>query len=625
MLRVKDQMPEGTLGYLSSPTPPGVQTFTHTLDGVIQSPFPETSVAVRVLMPITAPIRKIMKIKYLKEWEIPPFDLNRPIAFDTETCIPATTKSKKKSLALYGDTRLMQFAQDGIAYMYDCFFMDMEEIKSYFIDAHLYAHNAVYDFSCPDLYGWLPKEIDCTLDMMKHAVPDLKSFSLATALEHFVIGVKGEEGASDWSQIVLTEEQLNYAGLDVLYLEQLYDNINHVREDFQTYRLDMINLRHSLSYQLNGFPVRESNRLLIIDEVIVKQFDYEMRLPEGLNVNSPKQVCAFLGVESSAAAVLSDLALHGNKDAHNVLMLRKYTKQLSTLVDKYSFPRIYGIFKPFGAASGRWTCSGNGQTKASQNLQQIPRDLKTVFGFEDNNDLYLVDADYTALEIHTAACIMEETKMIDIMHAGGDLHTTTAIGVYNKEAEDITKQERQIGKGLNFSLMYGAGATVAQIFIAQMAGILLPLSEVETLRKKWLNTYPNIKAFHAKRGTLIRGLSGVIVYTPMRRPIWAKSYTESINVPCQGAGAETTKIAMDLLYKKIPDAKIVNTVHDSITLEVEGFEEAKRQAKILKWCLDKSWEVMSKYMPYKELRMNNEATVNKVYEGKKLWSTNDET
>lgn len=391
-------------------------------------------------------------MNYYKEWVEPPFDLNRPIAVDSETAIPAGSVSRKKSLALYGDTRLMQFAQDGEYVIYDCFHMNIEIIKSYFKDAHLYAHNAIYDFSCPDLQGWLPKELECTLDMLKHANPRLGRFGLKDGLSHYGLGAKGEEGSSDWSVPELTPQQLTYAANDVIYLEQLYDKLKFVREKFRSYRLDMINMRLSLQYQLNGFPVRESNRLVAIEEVKTHKFDYEMLLPEGLNVNSPKQVCKFLGTESSSAAVLSDRALRGDRKSENILQLRKYTKQLSTLEEKFCFPRIYGIFKPFGAISGRFTSAGNGHTKQSQNLQQLPRELKKVFGYEDDNDLYLVDADYTALEIHTAATLMGETKMIHIMESGGDLHTTTAMMVYNKSAEAITKRERQIGKGLNFSL-----------------------------------------------------------------------------------------------------------------------------------------------------------------------------
>ena len=112
-------------------------------------------------------------MKYLIEWEEPKFDLMRPIAFDTETAIPRGSVSRKKGLALYGDTRLMQFAQDGKCYIYDCYHINIEIIKTFFREVHLYAHNAIYDFSCPDLQGWLPRELDCTLDMLKHSNPEM--------------------------------------------------------------------------------------------------------------------------------------------------------------------------------------------------------------------------------------------------------------------------------------------------------------------------------------------------------------------------------------------------------------------------------------------------------------------
>jgi hypothetical protein len=120
----------------------------------------------------------------------------------------------------------------------------------------------------------------------------------------------------------------------------------------------------------------------------------------------------------------------------------------------------------------------------------------------------------------------------------------------------------------------------------------------------------------------------MMVKTPLGRPICAESYTEAINTPAQGFGAEITKIAMYKLYEAIPNAKVVNTVHDSITLEVEGFEEAQRVACILKDCMDGAWIQGKKFIKdppdiLKKLRMDNEATVHKVYEGEVLWSTED--
>jgi hypothetical protein len=118
----------------------------------------------------------------------------------------------------------------------------------------------------------------------------------------------------------------------------------------------------------------------------------------------------------------------------------------------------------------------------------------------------------------------------------------------------------------------------------------------------------------------------LIVQTPLGRPICATSYTEAINTPAQGFGAEITKIAIHKLMKAYPEAKIVNTVHDSITLEVQGFEEAKRVACILKDAMDEAWLVGKKFIKnppeiLQKLEMDNTAEVVKVYEGEVLWTT----
>jgi hypothetical protein len=118
----------------------------------------------------------------------------------------------------------------------------------------------------------------------------------------------------------------------------------------------------------------------------------------------------------------------------------------------------------------------------------------------------------------------------------------------------------------------------------------------------------------------------MLVRTPLGRPICAASYTEAINTPAQGFGAEITKLAIHKLMEAYPDARIVNTVHDSITLEVQGFEEAKRVACILKESMDTAWIIGKRYIKdqpkvLKVLTMDNEATVSKVYEGEVLWTT----
>jgi len=547
-----------------------------------------------------------MKKHYHKVWVEPDFDKAKPIAFDTETYIPTSSKSKVASLALYGSTRLIQLAQDGVCHMYDCLYVDIRKVKEYLTDTHIYAHNIIYDLTCPDTNNIKLKQFDCTLYMCRYASPMSEFFSLHTMLTQYQIGAKTDEGKSDWSERQLSKEQLDYAANDVLYLEKLYYKIIDVTKN-PLYKLDILNLKLALDYAKNGLPVHNSNRLKHINELKARSYN----LPSSLNINSPKQVTQALGSSDSTSNTLNMMAVENNSIAIEVLKKRKDTKQLSFLEDKFCFDRVYGIFNPYGAKSGRWTCKGNGHSKSSQNLQQLPRDLKDCFGFEDTDNRWLVDCDYTALEIHTLACIMGEQKMADIIRTGGDLHYATAEMIYNKPRDEISKKERQIAKGLNFSLAYGGGAEMARLFLLNMTNILLSVDEISVLRTKWLRAYPSISAYHAVIGKHDFRKRPMEVVSPFGRRMRANSYTEAINMPCQSAGSDCTKLAIKYLYERIPNVKLVTTVHDSITLEVSSQEEGHRQGKILKACMDESWLTLCKHSDPKIMKITDLVMDNK--------------
>ena len=168
-----------------------------------------------------------------------------------------------------------------------------------------------------------------------------------------------------------------------------------------TERLDQDNLNYALRYSHIGFPVCQSMLESLKKEKIDAISSVQKLIPEGLNVNSSKQVSELLGTEKSDVETLTALYLdEGIPLAGDILRMRKLLKQLSTLEKKWSFDRVYGKFNPSGAHTGRWTCSGLSPRFPNwTNLQQLDRTMKKAFGFEEDNDLYLVDADFASLEI----------------------------------------------------------------------------------------------------------------------------------------------------------------------------------------------------------------------------------
>jgi len=528
--------------------------------------------------------------KYLKIWEELDFDKSKPIMFDTET------------IGLGGKTRLVQLSQGDNVYILDCFYMSVETIKHYLYDTHLVLQNAGYDFSCVDFQGWLPKKFDDTLYMARLYYPYLDAFNLGALLANIGIKIPKDQGNSDWSK-VLDLQQLEYAANDVIQLQKLYDAMQDILDQF-VYKLDMLNLRYALQYQLVGCPIRQRALVSERNKIRKQLKQLESELPADLNVNSPKQVCNFVGTTSSSSDILKEL---NTKESKLVLDARSCYKKLS-FIETFdnTVNRVYGFFNPSGAISGRWKCKSMPAANInSMNLQQFPNSLKHLVGFDDERRL--VYSDFSGLEIHTIALVMKEEKMLKLLAEGADLHTATAQLIYNKK--EITKLERGIAKGITFSAAYGGGAPMMCEFIKSMTGISISVQETAVLRQKWLDAYPNIKKFHNMMGELIRNKSYIIVESLNGRRMKATSYNQAINLPCQSTGAEVTKLAIHYLYKALPEVRMCNTIHDSFLLECENEEEANIQGKILVECMAKAFLEIAKVVGVDYIHMKNEYEV----------------
>jgi DNA polymerase-1 len=548
-------------------------------------------------------------MKATTKWKKPKFDITKPIFFDTET-----------EGGLYGTTRLIQVGQGGTEIVFDVQNNPklLKKVIKYLTDKHIVVHNGFYDFFVEDIHTIKPKTVFDTLWASRYLYPQDEKHSLTTALQREGLNAKEELGASDWSG-ELTKEQIAYAKYDVEALELLYNIYQPKLKNNDAWTSDMKNLVYAYTYSWNGIAVDHTRRLAFVKEYEEKLAEVVAKLPEGLNFNSPKQLCEWLGIKSSNREVLTNLSY---TDARGlwVMQAKDYSKKISTLTKKFNFDRVRGVFKPGGAKSGRWTCSGRlpGQKDPMwQNLQQIDRKLKTCFKAEDGK--YLVECDYSGLETYTASAVMNSEKMMSLLIDGVDLHTYVASFVFGVKPKHVTKDQRQCAKGVTFGTLYGAGAKVVQIFIQTYTGELYPLGDVEKFRARWLSEFDDIKLYHAVAGHKISNKRGLFVETPMGRRAWAKSYSESINIPSQGAGAECMKIAMELVMTKLPDAKIVLTVHDELVIECDTLKQAKKTAKVVKKAFDKSFEVLKTYLPHSDvldkLHMDNEVDITKNYQG----------
>ncbi len=250
--------------------------------------------------------------------------------------------------------------------------------------------------------------------------------------------------------------------------------------------------------------------------------------------------------------------------AATLLEYRRTSKLLGTygssLLEKVENDgRIYASWRQIGAATGRMACS-------NPNLQNLPPEVrKHVRGPKGR---VLIKADYSQIELRIAAKISCDERMLEAYERGDDLHSITARGITGKE--EITKEERKLAKAVNFGLIYGQGAQGLKDYARSGYGVDMGLEEAELYRRRFFATYPGIRAWHDEErrewrcdNTETRTLAG-------RRRMDVRRFTERLNSPVQGTGADGLKLALALLHERrdeCPGAVPILAVHDEIVVE----------------------------------------------------------
>jgi DNA polymerase-1 len=203
------------------------------------------------------------------------------------------------------------------------------------------------------------------------------------------------------------------------------------------------------------------------------------------------------------------------------------------------------------------------------NVQNIPRTQKDVKrAFVPKLDAFLF-FDYKAIEVRLLAYYLArgigDYSLATEINEGADPHRVTAEGLYNKTS--ISDEERQVGKTLNFSIIYGGGTPT----IMRQLGV--DFTEARRLLKAYHDTRPGIKVLNEsiaetlKERGHIQGLYG--------RQLHIEESHKALNALIQGSAADLMRDAVvrvdKILYSKYA-THIVNIVHDEIILDADKNE-----------------------------------------------------
>ncbi len=257
----------------------------------------------------------------------------------------------------------------------------------------------------------------------------------------------------------------------------------------------------------------------------------------------------------------------------------------------YSSPadgRVHADWHQIGAASGRMACR-------NPNLQNLPRDPRYRACVRPGAGLVLIKADYAQIELRIAAELAGERRMIEAFLRGEDLHRLTAALVLGKPPDAVTKDDRQLAKAINFGLLYGMGATAFAAHARTAYGVTLSEAQAAALREKFFQAYPALRRWHRAQpeGSITtRTLLG-------RKRFGVERFTEKLNTPVQGSGADGLKAALAELWEtreRCPAARPVLAVHDEIVVEV-ATERAEAARRWLVACMTRGMQAVLREVP----------------------------
>ncbi len=487
-----------------------------------------------------------------------------------------------------GDIRLLTVCREGgPVHILDlrAIGYDLGPLQDVLNRAEIVAHNAKFDL------GWLaakcgirPAKVfcTCTASRLLGAGTDLRHRLDHVLDRHLGILPGADYSTSDWGDLILTPDQIAYAAADVEPLHRLADTLRSKIVSAglgEVMDLEMKLLPVVVGMESVGVGVDRSLLQSIRESALTntkaRQAEVRMLLGEpALNLNSPQQLLAALKKVGLNLPNTSEAVLKAAEDDTGVvasLLNHRTAEKLgqqpaSLLKAAGADSRIRCSFNPTGTDTGRFSCT-------APNLQNIGRgSIRSAFVPKLGNKLIV--ADYAQIELRIAAAVAGDQKMLAAYRAGADLHRETAAAVLEKPLEEVTKQDRQLAKAVNFGLLYGQGAPGLVRYAAGSYGVNIQEEDAARIRALFFARYKGLSRWHAKawekaraKATEIRTRLGRRRLIPPEASEWER-FTTLVNTEVQGGAADGMKLALVELAHRLPTgASIISTVHDEVIVE----------------------------------------------------------
>ena len=376
------------------------------------------------------------------------------------------------------------------------------------------AHNAMFDMAILNWrYDIRPKRIADTLSMLRAIDGPHAGNSLAKAVERYGLGEKGTEviNALGKRRLDFTDEEMarygEYCINDVELTHKLFEVLAPLTPMLELRLIDLTIrmftepvLTLDKEVLTNHLSIVRSKKAKLMEAVAADK-DALMSNPklaellQTMGVMPPVKVSPKTGKVAFAFAKSDEgfkaLLEHPDPRVQSVVAARLGVK--STLEETRT-ERFIGIadrgtlpvpLRYYAAHTGRW----GGDDKV--NLQNLPRKSPLKKSMKAPEGHVFIDCDSSQIEARTLAWLAGQDDLVEAFDKGEDVYKIMASSIYGVDMDDVTHDQRFVGKTTILGCGYGMGGAKFQIQLQAM-GVDLPSKTCIGIVHKYRDQFPQI-------------------------------------------------------------------------------------------------------------------------------------
>jgi DNA polymerase len=391
------------------------------------------------------------------------------------------------------------------------------------------AHNAMFDMAILSWrFGIRPKRIADTLSMARALLGTEVGGSLKVLVEHFGLGAKGDEviHALGKRRIDFSPDELarygDYCCNDTALTYKLFQRmckgfpVDELRLIDLTIRMfteptllidssllteHLRDVRDKKADLLNR-ALFDKDRLMSNDKLAELLREMGVEPPMKVSPRTGKDAFAFSKTDEEFKALLE----HEDPLVQAVVAARLGVKSTleETRTERFLQIAERGTLpvqlRYYAAHTGRW--GGDGKL----NLQNLPRGGKLKKSILAPDGYVIIDSDSSQIEARTLAWLAEQDDLVAAFDAGEDVYRIMASAIYGKDPDDISKDERFVGKTTILGCGYGMGHKRFKLQLMAF-GVVMPEEECARIISVYRETYPAIPLLWKQADKALRAIT----------------------------------------------------------------------------------------------------------------------